>query len=86
VGGFTAVIPMYISESSRAENRGRMVLLEGFFAIGGIALASWIEFGLYYVQENDVSWRFPIAFSTHIRYYCHILHSVSSGIASLARP
>ncbi|PCG99853.1 Major facilitator superfamily domain, general substrate transporter [Penicillium occitanis (nom. inval.)] len=62
VGGFTAVIPMYISESSRAENRGRMVLLEGFFAIGGIALASWIEFGLYYVQENDVSWRFPIAF------------------------
>lgn len=53
---------MYISESSRAENRGRMVLLEGFFAIGGVALASWIEFGLYYVQKNDVSWRFPIAF------------------------
>ena len=53
---------MYISESSRAENRGRMVLLEGFFAIGGVALASWIEFGLYYVQGNDVSWRFPIAF------------------------
>jgi MFS family permease len=39
-----------------------MVLLEGFFAIGGVALASWLEFGLYYVQENDVSWRFPIAF------------------------
>ncbi|EED24029.1 sugar transporter, putative [Talaromyces stipitatus ATCC 10500] len=62
VGGFTAVVPMYISESSRAENRGRMVLLEGFFAIGGIVVASWLEFGLYYVQDNDVSWRFPIAF------------------------
>ena len=62
MGAFTATIPMYVSESVNAKNRGKMVLLEGFFAIGGIVLASWIEFGLYYVKENSVSWRFPIAF------------------------
>ncbi|KAJ5109804.1 hypothetical protein N7532_002449 [Penicillium argentinense] len=62
VGGFTATIPMYVSESSGADARGRMVLLEGWFAIGGIVLATWLEFGLYYVSENSVSWRFPIAF------------------------
>ncbi|KAJ5959854.1 General substrate transporter [Penicillium vulpinum] len=62
VGGFTATIPMYVSESSGAEGRGRMVLLEGWFAIGGIVLATWLEFGLYYVSDNSVSWRFPIAF------------------------
>ncbi|CAG8312614.1 unnamed protein product [Penicillium salamii] len=62
VGGFTATIPMYVSESSLANSRGRMVLLEGWFAIGGIVLATWLEFGLYYVGDNSVSWRFPIAF------------------------
>ncbi|OQE30555.1 hypothetical protein PENFLA_c003G05275 [Penicillium flavigenum] len=62
VGGFTATIPMYVSESSGAEARGRMVLLEGWFAIGGIVLATWLEFGLYYVSDNSASWRFPIAF------------------------
>ena len=53
---------MFIAETTPAENRGKLVLLEGFFAIGGVALASWIEFGLYYVENNPVSWRFPIAF------------------------
>jgi MFS family permease len=61
VGGFTATIPMYVAESSRAEDRGRMVLLEGWFAIDGVALATWVEFGFYYLGDNSVSWRFPIA-------------------------
>ncbi|KAJ5950042.1 hypothetical protein N7454_001626 [Penicillium verhagenii] len=62
VGGFTATIPMYVSESSDAEARGRMVLLQGWFAIGGVAFATWLEFGLYYAGSNSASWRFPIAF------------------------
>jgi sugar porter (SP) family MFS transporter len=53
---------MYISENTRAESRGRLVLLEGWFAIGGIVIATWLEFGLFYVSNNTVSWRFPIAF------------------------
>ncbi|KAH8693248.1 putative sugar transporter [Talaromyces proteolyticus] len=64
VGAFTATIPMYVSESVKAEGRGKMVLLEGFFAIGGVALASWLEFGMYYVKNNSANWRFPIAFQS----------------------
>ncbi|KAJ5701666.1 hypothetical protein N7488_009214 [Penicillium malachiteum] len=64
VGGFTATIPMYVSESSAAEGRGRMVLLQGWFAIGGVALATWMDFGLYYAGSNSASWRFPIAFQS----------------------
>lgn len=41
-----------------------MVLLQGWFAIGGVALATWIEFGMYYAGENEASWRFPIAFQS----------------------
>ncbi|KAI3175601.1 hypothetical protein DTO039G3_2759 [Penicillium roqueforti] len=61
VGGFTATIPMYVSESSGAEERGRMVLLEGWFAIGGVVFAAWLGFGLSYVSDSSVSWRLPIA-------------------------
>ncbi|KAG0649072.1 Sugar transporter STL1 [Hyphodiscus hymeniophilus] len=43
-------------------HRGRLVLLEGLFAIAGVALATWIDFGFYYAQKTSVSWRFPIAF------------------------
>ncbi|KAJ5261356.1 hypothetical protein N7478_011951 [Penicillium angulare] len=64
VGGFTATIPMYVSESSGAESRGRMVLLEGWFAIGGVAFATWLEFGLYYAGDSSAAWRFPIAFQS----------------------
>jgi MFS family permease len=39
-----------------------MVLLQGWFAIMGVALATWIDFGFYYAQSSSVSWRFPIAF------------------------
>lgn len=53
---------MYISETAHAQQRGRLVLLEGLFGKGGIVLASWINFGMYYVQNSSASWRFPIAF------------------------
>ncbi|KAJ6127232.1 hypothetical protein N7523_002844 [Penicillium sp. IBT 18751x] len=62
VGAFTGTAPMYVSECASAATRGRMVLLQGFFAIGGIVLATWIEFGLYFVKDSQVNFRFPIAF------------------------
>ncbi|KAK0391277.1 hypothetical protein NLU13_0778 [Sarocladium strictum] len=62
VGALTATIPMWVSECSSAKERGRRVMLQGFFAIGGVASASWIEFGLYFVKKNEVNFRFPIAF------------------------
>lgn len=62
VGAYTATIPMYVSECVSAQKRGRLVLAQGFVALAGIVMASWIEFGLYFVPDNSVNWRFPIAF------------------------
>lgn len=64
VGAFTATVPMWVTECSKAHDRGKMVMLEGCFAIGGVALASWLDFGFYFLKDNDVNWRFPIAFQS----------------------
>lgn len=56
----TATIPVWQSEISRAENRGKLVNLEGSVVAVGTFIAYWIDFGLSYVN-NDVSWRLPIA-------------------------
>lgn len=38
-------------------------MLEGSAAIFGVMFVSWMEFGFYFVPNNNpVSWRFPIAF------------------------
>ncbi|CAK7224527.1 hypothetical protein SCUCBS95973_005547 [Sporothrix curviconia] len=62
IGGITATVPMWVSECTRAAERGRFVMLQGWFAIGGLVFVLWIEFGLYYVQTSSVNFRFPIAF------------------------
>ncbi|TLD34580.1 hypothetical protein E2P81_ATG04745 [Venturia nashicola] len=42
---------------------GRVVtVLENAGAIGGLVFVSWFEFGLYFVKNNSVNWRLPIAF------------------------
>lgn len=57
----TATIPVWQSEISRAENRGRLVNLEGSVIAIGTFVAYWIDFGLSYVNTS-VQWRFPVAF------------------------
>ncbi|KAK7679556.1 sugar transporter-like protein [Cerrena zonata] len=57
----TATIPVWQSEMSRAENRGRLVCLEGSVIAVGTFVAYWIDFGLSYVNSS-VQWRFPVAF------------------------
>lgn len=37
-------------------------MLQGSGAIFGVMFCSWLELGFYFVGENPVSWRFPIAF------------------------
>lgn len=59
-GLMTATIPVWQSEMVRAENRGRMVNLEGSVVAIGTFLAYWIDFGLSYAS-GSVSWRLPIS-------------------------
>lgn len=58
----TATIPVWQSEMSRAENRGRLVNLEGSVVAVGTLIAYWLDFGLSYVHTSSVQWRFPVAF------------------------
>ncbi|VEU22057.1 DEKNAAC103066 [Brettanomyces naardenensis] len=56
----TATIPIYQSELSRPENRGRLVNLEGSVIAIGTFIAYWVDFGLSYAS-GSVSWRLPIS-------------------------
>ncbi|KAL3443322.1 general substrate transporter [Aspergillus insuetus] len=60
IGLYTGTVPMYVSEMASAEKRGRLVLVEGLFALSGLALASWVNFGMFHAT-GPVTWRFPIA-------------------------
>lgn len=60
VGIYTGTVPMYVSETAEASRRGPLVLIEGAFALSGIALAAWVDFGFFYA-EGAVNYRFPIA-------------------------
>ena len=37
-------------------------MLEGMFAIGGVTLAVWLDFGFFFLKDDSANWRFPIAF------------------------
>ena len=50
---------MYVSETAETQKRGPLVLLEGPFALGGLATASWVNFGMYHAS-GPVTWRLPI--------------------------
>ncbi|CAK9439961.1 uncharacterized protein LODBEIA_P40610 [Lodderomyces beijingensis] len=57
----TATIPVWQSELSRPENRGKLVNMEGAVVAIGTFLAYWIDFGFSYINSS-VQWRFPVAF------------------------
>ena len=59
-GMLTATVPVWQSESSPAEHRGALVVLEGLFASVGLAISQAIDLALYFARAS-VSWRFPLA-------------------------
>ncbi|KAG0172037.1 hypothetical protein DFQ28_001792 [Apophysomyces sp. BC1034] len=57
----TATIPVYQAEVSPPKSRGSHVAFEASLLTVGVAIAYWLEYGLYFV-EGDLAWRFPLAF------------------------
>ncbi|KAI9484742.1 general substrate transporter [Zychaea mexicana] len=57
----TATIPVYQSELSPPSSRGKGVAFSTTVLVVGVALAYWLEYGLYFVH-GDFAWRFPLAF------------------------
>ncbi|KAF7721842.1 hypothetical protein EC973_004078 [Apophysomyces ossiformis] len=57
----TATIPVYQAEVSPPKSRGSHVAFEASLLTVGVAIAYWLEYGLYFV-EGQFAWRFPLAF------------------------
>ncbi len=57
----TSTVPVWQSETSKSNDRGKLIMIEGALITGGIALSYWIDFGLSYAP-GSVAWRFPLAF------------------------
>lgn len=41
----TSTVPTWQSESAKAHDRGKMVMIEGMLITGGITLSYWINYG-----------------------------------------
>jgi sugar porter (SP) family MFS transporter len=70
VGLLSATVPVWLSECSSADKRGRNVVLSGLFIALGFALSEWVNFGFYHIQDSAASWRgslsVPFLFSSVI--------------------
>lgn len=73
----TATIPVYQAELSPPKSRGSHVAFEASLLTVGVAIAYWLEYGLYFVQ-GQFAWRFPLAFQ--------MVFAIILGIASFILP
>ena len=64
VGMNSVAVPMWQSETCKPEHRGKLIAIQLVLVIGGIALSNWMNLGFSYVLDNNVSWRFPLAFQS----------------------
>ncbi|KAJ5826751.1 Major facilitator superfamily domain general substrate transporter [Penicillium robsamsonii] len=72
----TSTVPTWQSESAKAHDRGKMVMIEGMLITGGITLSYWINYGMSFIGEKEVAWRFPLAFQIvfAVIIFCSILN------------
>ena len=61
LGAVAATAPTWQSETAERQHRGAVVILESLFISLGICISGWLVLGLSFVQDNSVSWRFPLA-------------------------
>ncbi|KAJ5114390.1 hexose carrier protein [Penicillium alfredii] len=61
LGMMTTVIPIWLSECSIPQSRGRMMAMQLSNLIVGLILANWLDYGLA-AYSGSVQWRFPCAF------------------------
>ncbi|KAI9016567.1 general substrate transporter [Phycomyces nitens] len=73
----TATIPVYQAELSPPKSRGTHVAFEASLLAVGVAIAYWLEYGLFFV-DGEVAWRFPLAFQ--------MFFAIILGIASFVLP
>lgn len=78
IGFISSTVPTYMAEMSiESKERVPKVAVQCAWLIPGIAVAHWTDFGMTRMN-NQVSWRFPIAFQTFF--------AITSGAGMLCRP
>ncbi|BGP20408.1 hypothetical protein JCM10213v2_008556 [Rhodosporidiobolus nylandii] len=65
VGFLSMCVPVYQSEISPAEDRGRMGCIEFTLNVTGYATSVWIDYFASYLS-SDLSWRLPLLFQSVI--------------------
>ncbi|KAK9774539.1 putative General substrate transporter [Seiridium cardinale] len=63
VGQLSSIVPVWLSETSTAKDRGKQVVLTGLFICLGYVLESWIDLGFYEFKTGSITWRTPLAIS-----------------------
>ncbi|RCK64370.1 Sugar transporter STL1 [Candida viswanathii] len=66
-GFMTSTVPVWQAELSKASTRGKNIMMMGSLITAGIAIAYWVDFGFYFLGDNDtkgISWRIPIILQT----------------------
>ncbi|CAI7621745.1 unnamed protein product [Penicillium glandicola] len=58
----TIAIPIWQSETARAEHRGKLIVAQLVTNIFGIVITNWMNYGFTFIPHSPVSWRFPLAF------------------------
>ncbi|KAF9634282.1 hypothetical protein BFW01_g5177 [Lasiodiplodia theobromae] len=58
----TIAIPIWQSETAKAHERGKLIVLQLVTNIFGIVITNWMNYGFTYISHSSVSWRFPLAF------------------------
>ncbi|KAL1619685.1 hypothetical protein SLS54_006622 [Diplodia seriata] len=66
IGGFgnginTATAPVWQGETSKANWRGKLIVIEMIMNIAGFSLSNWVTYGFSFVSGSP-SWRVPLAF------------------------
>ncbi|CRL29315.1 Sugar/inositol transporter [Penicillium camemberti] len=61
VGLMVTLVPIYQSEISPAESRGKMVGSHGTLIVTGYAFAAWTGFGCFYSPNPEFQWRFELS-------------------------
>jgi sugar porter (SP) family MFS transporter len=57
----TGSVPTWVSETSKAKSRGKMVSTQLSIAAFGIVIAYWMNYGFFHLT-GQIVWRFPVAF------------------------
>ncbi|KAL3428676.1 general substrate transporter [Aspergillus tetrazonus] len=66
IGMNTTTVPIWQSETCPPKRRGILMSIQLTMLVFGFVVANWLNFGLTYIPDHPVAWRFPLAFQAFL--------------------